>query len=83
MLLGYLKTDGSRSTIRVSATQKELIKYICEDYANIPFSTKDYLTNLYSVYVKSEYKCSFTKFVQDVLFDNYLKLLKDVNNAPF
>lgn len=83
MLLGYLKTDGSRSTIRVSATQKELIKYICEDYANITFSPRDYLTNLYSIYVKNEYKCSFTEYVRDVLFDNYLKLLKDTEDAPF
>ena len=83
MLLGYLKTDGSRSTIRVSAVQKELIKYICEDYANISISPRDYLTNLYSIYVKIGYTCSFTKYVQDVLFENYLKLLQETNEAPF
>jgi hypothetical protein len=83
MLLSYLKTDGSRSTIRVTATQKELIKYICEEYANVSISTKDYLTNLYSIYVKKKYKYSFSRYVLDVLFDDYLKLLKETNNAPF
>ena len=80
MVLTYIKTDGTRSTIRVSNTQKEVIEYLCKDFANIYNSTNDYLTNLYNIYSKIGYETTFSAYVRDILFNVCLKLLQNSNN---
>lgn len=77
MLLNYIKSDGSRSTMRVSAAQKEVLKFLCSESYNEEVSLTRYISDLYSEYELTDMKCNFSDYVRDIIYKEFLNLLNE------